>query len=753
MNWLMKYGIKSFGKQLLVCFIFLSNFSFAQTYADPERYLIDSLDLDELIDADRALLTEQLDVYHGTASDSIKVVALEVIIDKLRNECWIKYNKFFYTFNKKILKNPDLSPGQIRHHKLHLAGAVNNMGFAVNAEGNAFLAVDYYMQASKIFESIQDSNGMAMTYINAATAYNNAGEMELSNEMDLKGIEIGRDIGQMKILSVGYKNIAMKLFNAGHLDEALVNALTSLKYARLLPEDPVAEAVSLIGIGQIYSNMQNDSAASANFTKALEIKRMYATEASYVSSLEIYGEHLAKNLFQMSPEAPLYNEMKDSTLKILLASAEASKRLNQVNTLVRSYMELSKFYQAIGQSRKALKYADLAYDLAKETSNLTKKQKAAKIRANALEAVGNYKEALKMTQEHYAAMDKINYEAASEMAARNKIKLEHSVKVAQDSIKFESAHEISRKEIEFQQKQITSDKRQKWILYSGLFLIAIFSFFLFKKFKQTQVQNLLIEDQKSQIEEVHEEITSSIQYAKRLQSAILPPLKAIQSNFSDSFVLFQPKDIVSGDFYWFEQQGVTSYIAAADCTGHGVPGAMVSVVCSNALNQSLKEFNLTSPAAILNKTRELVIDTFSKSGADVKDGMDISLCAINSETKEIIFAGANNPLWLIKKEAPEVQEIKGDKQPIGLYAGMIPFKEHKISFETGDQIYLFTDGYPDQFGGEKGKKMKYKPFKEFLLNHQADSLKAQDEALQKNFSSWKGEMDQIDDVCIIGLKL
>lgn len=272
------------------------------------------------------------------------------------------------------------------------------------------------------------------------------------------------------------------------------------------------------------------------------------------------------------------------------------------------------------------------------------------------------------------------------------------------------------------------------------------------------------------IETSHKSIQDSINYSKRLQKAVLPKEEEIKKRLTESFVLFRPKDVVSGDFYWFENHEGYDFIAAADCTGHGVPGAMVSFVCNNALNRSLYEFGKLSPETVLHHTREIVIETFSKSGHDIKDGMDIALCRINQERDELLFVGANNPCWIIRKNIHLTQielddrktvvgdtysliEIKGDKKPIGLHEDMSPFTCNNIPICEGDTYYLFTDGYADQFGGNKGKKMMYKPFKKLLLSMAEDSLGKQREELAHSFDTWMGDFEQVDDVCVIGFRL
>ncbi|MFN6037988.1 MAG: SpoIIE family protein phosphatase, partial [Bacteroidota bacterium] len=260
-----------------------------------------------------------------------------------------------------------------------------------------------------------------------------------------------------------------------------------------------------------------------------------------------------------------------------------------------------------------------------------------------------------------------------------------------------------------------------------------------------------INEQKNLLQEKQKEILDSIGYAKRLQSAILPPESFIQQHVEDYFILYKPKDIVAGDFYWAEKIDHLFFIAAADSTGHGVPGAMVSVVCSSALNRSVKEFYLKETGKILDKARELVIETFEKSNADIKDGMDISLLCIDSKNNKIFWSGANNPLWHIQEN--QLKEITADKQPIGKVENIKPFTTHGINYRKGSIFYLFTDGYADQFGGPKGKKFKHKQLQELLLNTQNLAMENQLTAIENRFNEWTGSLEQVDDVCILGLKI
>lgn len=268
--------------------------------------------------------------------------------------------------------------------------------------------------------------------------------------------------------------------------------------------------------------------------------------------------------------------------------------------------------------------------------------------------------------------------------------------------------------------------------------------------QKVKERTIELQHQKEIVEEKQKEIIDSINYAKRLQDAILPPKKLIDDHLKENFVLFKPKDIVAGDFYWAERIGNHFFIAAADCTGHGVPGAMVSVVCSNALNRSVKEFGMLETGKILDKTTDLVLETFEKSDEDVKDGMDISLLGINTKTGEMTWSGANNPLWYLENGI--MQEIKADKQPIGKSDHRKPFTTHSLPLSLS-ALFLFTDGYADQFGGEKGKKFKYKPFLEMLQNNSSLPMEMQKNKLDEAIENWKGDLEQNDDICIIGVRI
>lgn len=262
-----------------------------------------------------------------------------------------------------------------------------------------------------------------------------------------------------------------------------------------------------------------------------------------------------------------------------------------------------------------------------------------------------------------------------------------------------------------------------------------------------------IELQSDKLEELYKDITASIRYAKRLQDSILPQQEYIKSLFPKSFVLFKPKDIVSGDFYWFQDTETKTLFSTVDCTGHGVPGAFMSLIGANALTRIVRESGVEKPSVILDELNRLSSEALNKSseGNEVRDGMDASICSFDKSTNKLEYAGANSPLYLIRDN--EIQQIKADKFAIASFTpNSKNYTNHEIEIEAGDVVYLFSDGYADQFGGEYGKKFMYKRFRELLLKIKDKPPIEQKSILNSTIEEWKGAHEQVDDILIIGVQ-
>ena len=586
-----------------------------------------------------------------------------------------------------------------------------------------------------------------------------------------------------------YNNMGISYVRLGTYDKAQTNFFLALEYADKANDQLMA--------AKIYNSIGNNYKKQINFEKALEyhkkslkIKRdlekrkdmasSYANIANVYKKLkefELAGFYLdsalviqreENNLVGISnilySKANMYGEMGDSqkALTHLLEVLELDKKINRPNKSASSYINIAICYHELDQYAKAIHYNKLALDIAKEikSKDLMKYSYAGLRKAyekqgqfeKALEAHKNYS-SMKDSMLNETTMNNINgLEAKYNSLVSEKEIAVLNEQALKDSLNVTVANNaIDNLELEAERSSIIQS------LYAILFIcIIIVSVFVFRGYRNKIKANKVIEAQKKRVEHQkitleikNKEITDSINYAKRIQSAILPSEKVIKEYLNKSFILFKPKDIVAGDFYWMENKDNNIIFAAADCTGHGVPGAMVSVICNNSLNRAVREYNLIDPGKILDKTRELILQEFEKSEDEVKDGMDIALCSLKGNTLK--YAGALNPLWIVRNGA--VIETKPDKQPIGKFDRPSPFTTHTFDLQKDDTIYIFSDGYVDQFGGDKGKKLKSRAFKDLLIGFQNQSMEEQKKSIDIAFEKWRGTLEQIDDVCVIGVRI
>ena len=325
-----------------------------------------------------------------------------------------------------------------------------------------------------------------------------------------------------------------------------------------------------------------------------------------------------------------------------------------------------------------------------------------------------------------------------------------------------SERKIKDTEISLQQVQLKQEKTKSYALYGGLALVLIFAVFMVNRFRVTNKQKQIIElkeietqKQKHIIEDKHKEITDSINYAERIQRSFLASDELLKENLNDYFVFFQPKDIVSGDFYWASKLNNGHFVlVTADSTGHGVPGAIMSIINISCLEKAVEEQKLTEPNDILNHTRIKIIERLKKDGSAEggKDGMDCSLISFDFKSYKLSYAAANNPIWIVRSN--QLLEYVPDKMPVGKHdKDTISFTQHHIDIQTGDVVYALTDGLPDQFGGPKGKKFMYKQLKDLLISIALLPMTEQHHLLKTALNDWKGTFEQVDDVCIIGVRI
>lgn len=489
--------------------------------------------------------------------------------------------------------------------------------------------------------------------------------------------------------------------------------------------DSSSMALSYSNLGNIYRYQKNYSKAIRYHENAIRIYESLQDDYSLGMSFHFIGV----TYFDMGEN--------EKALEFNEKSIPYYQKSENLTGLPEVYTIMGKIYDKKGDTKKAIQYNKQALELAKKVNAAAAMREASLCLYQEYKKLGQLKDALEMHELHLVMRDKVTNEESQQELVKQEL-----------SYQFEKQQALDKKEHE---KHLAIQKVIIFSIAGGSLLVLIFAIVVINRLRITRKQKGIIERQKDLVEEKQKEILDSITYAKRLQDAILPPLSLFKEHFSENFILYKPKDIVAGDFYWMEKLEDSILIAVADCTGHGVPGAMVSVVCSTALNRTVLEFGITEPGKILDKTREIVLETFAKSHKDVKDGMDISLASINMKNLEIQWAGANNPLWYIAGD--ELISITADKQPIGSSFDSQPFKTHLLQFKKGDILFLFTDGYADQFGGEKGKKFKYTPLKELLLHNATLPMSEQERLLESTFENWKQGVEQVDDVCIVGVRL
>lgn len=588
-------------------------------------------------------------------------------------------------------------------NKKIMADARNTQGIAYAIQSKFNYAIQKYMEALKYYEQINNKRGMASSYNNIGIIYSDLNDLDKSLNYYKKSLALKEELG-----------------------------------------DTLGMASTLNNIGVIYKGKNDFKTALSYYKKCLEIEKADNTRKESSTTLNNIAVAY-KNLDSL-------NKAEQTVLK----SINISSSQNSSWDMSISYNILSVIYYAQNKYKKAIQYANKAYQLSSEVNGTIQIQEALFNLYQSQKELSLHKESLLNYEKFIIISKKIENEDNQKEVIKQALMYDFEKEAVADSIKNVESKKIINAQLSLEKEENKRQKQLSYFLYTGLTLLAIFAIFILNRFRVTSKQKEVIETQKktvdnafNKLEEKNMEILASINYAKRIQTAILPTNKIVNQALPENFVLFKPKDIVAGDFYWVEQKDNKILFAAADCTGHGVPGAMVSVICNGALNRSVREFKLTDPGEILGKTREIVIQEFEKSDEDVKDGMDIALCLLDGN--KLHFAGANNPLWVIRNR--ELIEFKADRQPIGRYDNLKPYTTHSIDLEKGDCLYIFSDGYVDQFGGEKGKKLKAKSFRELLLRIQDKTMKEQSQLINEVFESWRGELEQIDDVCVIGVRV
>lgn len=597
-----------------------------------------------------------------------------------------------------------------------------------------------------------------------------------------------RIIGNLK------NNLGRVYEKLSNYEKAIVFYLESMKIREKL-KDKKGIASSLNSLGLIYFFQENYLMALKHFNQSLTIVSelnnefgmatiynnlgmLYSKRNMYDSALFHYNQSLKldeknSNLYGISTVylniANVLSKKQDTinAEKFYLKSLKIKEQLNDKVGKISIYNSLAVLYQSKKKLPKAIEYATKANSIANELSNIEGQIHSNMILSEIYDNLGNYKEAYN----HYTWYIRFRDSAHKVENIRyiNQLQEQYQAEKREQQIQLANS-QIKANELKL--------KQQSTLLYGAIvviLLIAILVVVILQSYREKKranellsAQNEEITYQKNIIEDKNKDILSSITYAQRIQKAILPSYSKLNKYLPDMFILYRPKDIVSGDFYWFMPIEQTILFAVVDCTGHGVPGAFMSIVGDNGLNQAVNQETKNNPGLILDLLNEKVKSALHTEEERIRDGMDVALCSFDKQLSVLNFSGANNPLYIIREKSKAaidfadrlvelngyvLYEIKGTSQPIGEYEKEISFTNNTISVLPGDSIYIFSDGYADQFGGDEGKKLKYKVFKEILLSIQSYTMEEQKQKLEQYFDDWKNGYEQIDDVCVMGVRI
>jgi len=588
------------------------------------------------------------------------------------------------------------------------AAANNNIGKMYYYQGNNIKAITYYLAAVSVLEAQQTKNNenhklyqkqLSSTYNNIGTIYQRQKMYDKAESYFRKSIAIDEIINDKIGLSHCYNNIGTIKEETNKYDEAIKNYEISLKLKQE-GNDTLGIPSSLINMGVIQMNRNKFKEAQSYFDKALLLTKRH-------------------------------NNIQDNVLAII---------------------NLGDLYYMKGEYQKSVTYYDQAIAICKQQHYNQFLSYTYNSISMAYFRMKNFENTYGYYQLHIKIKDSLNNTESTKQLNE-----------------LEAKYESDNKEKEI--KLLTSQKevhelelsRKKAVIYIGIgffVLLVVFVGFVLRAYGQKRKANLEldIKNQKIEvaykiIEEKQKEIVDSINYAKRIQYTLLAKKDFLKENLGEHFILFKPKDIVSGDFYWAASRASADnnlfYLAVCDSTGHGVPGAFMSLLSIGFLSEAINEKGILKPNEVLNYVRDRLIDNVSTEGQ--KDGFDGILLCIDKATNTITYAAAHNNPVLIENGI--MKHLPADKMPVGIGERKEDFKLFTVEASKGSILYLYTDGYPDQFGGAKGKKFKYKQLEEMLLANHTFNLEEQATQLDKRFEEWRGDLEQVDDVCVLGIKI
>lgn len=568
---------------------------------------------------------------------------------------------------------------------------------ALSALANYNEALKFCLQAQRFSEKTLSTKTKVKVWHDLGLIYSNIG----SHEKSLYYFKKGRQLAFETKDTFNYANISARMggeySDLNKPDSSLLLNMESLKYFQLLKHKR--------GIGVALTNLSTTYASLKQYQKSIETTKealKIREELGDMYAISILKSNLAQTYIELNDYAEALKQALDAQ-KIIDQQEDSNMEINNLNVLKKIYFHLNEFEKAYHYSERYIKAKETHFN----NTNLT---------------------ALNELQTRYE-MDKQEREIALLQLNNKRAK----------------------------EKTEAENLRRNIILGAvliGLVLISLFAFLLYKRVQQSQQQHRIIEKQKMLVDEKQKEIIDSINYAQTIQNAIIPTENDLAKEITDAFVIFKPKDIVSGDFYWFSKLDSSLFVVVADCTGHGVPGAFMSLMGISYLNEIINETKVSDTAQILNLLRDKLVATLNKTIKERynREGMDIAILHINLQTYHMQFSAANNNLYVLSNGT--LREFKGDKMPVGFHSEQVkPFTSQYHTLKKGDRLFMITDGLPDQFGGEKGKKFMYKRFEKLITESSEMALSDVKTLLNTTINDWRGSNEQIDDISCLAMDI
>jgi serine phosphatase RsbU (regulator of sigma subunit) len=693
-----------------------------------------------------------LPLFFSGYSQSNKIDSLQKVWLNANNNDSVRAKAINYLVWHYCFVNPDsalkLNNDEIKFatklkKDMYIGHAFANRALIFNTLSSYDSSIAVIKKARKYYEKVKYSKGIGKTFAGEGSVYIYTGNFLMAQKMYLQAQDYYEKINEITELGSVYANL-------GIVFKSFKNYTKALEYQRKAIEiyekqnDYFRLAYPYKSIGDIMDLQKKYDSATYYYDKAF-----YFCEKSGNKAM------LGTLVCNIGIMKGAQGKPKEAIIEYEKAIALEEKQNNEYmlsviySNLSQSYLDLKDYKKALTTGRRGLDYAN------KIESNNEIMINSWMV-ALAYEGIGDKSNAFNYFKTYMTWKDSLlNEEKISELAVKDAT-YEYDKEKLADSLKNVNEQNLIHEKVKIKEKEIKQGNIIRYLLIGGLLLVVLFAFFFYKRLKLTQKQKKIIEEQKKLVEhqrelvdEKQKEILDSIHYAKRIQNTLLAHEDFVNENLVNNFILFNPKDIVSGDFYWATKRDNLFYLAVCDSTGHGVPGAFMSLLNIGFLSEAINEKDILEPNKVFDYVRNRLINSLGKEGQ--KDGFDGILLCFNTITNSITYAAAHNEPILISNNT--IIELERDKMPVGIGERKENFALYTIDAKQGDTLYLYTDGFADQFGGPKGKKFKYKQLNELLLSINSKTLNEQSKLLRETFDNWRGNLEQVDDVCIIGIKI